>query len=778
MPTFPRTNADLNAALPDTSSAMYLKGLDSNIEIYRDAYGIPHVRARTAHDAFFGQGFATAQDRLWHMDHDRRHAYGRWAEYAGEAALSQDILMRRFQLRPSVERDYGAVNAETRAMLDAYAEGVNSFIQSTEALPIEYTLVDSEPEPWRPWDCLAVFKFRHILMGVFESKLWRARLVNRLGPQRAAQVVPGYRQGHLLIVPPGAEYHGPDSAAADLLSQGAQAISHLGGVDAGSNNWAVSGRLTASGKPLLAGDPHRSLDTPNVYYQGHISCTEFDAVGLSFPGLPGFPHFGHNANVAWCVTHAQADYQDLYVERFKEGSPDLYEFQGEWKRADVRHEVIQVRAGQQVELDVTVTQHGPVIEGDPASGHAVAFMYTATAGPNLGFQCLPRMLKATSADEIEESMRDWVDPSNNFVFADIHGDIGYLNRGRLPVRSMSNAWLPVPGWTGQHEWRGFVPFEELVRSRNPDTGYIVTANNKIVGEDYPHYIGLHFTPEHRARRILERLEQIGNATVQDMTAVHAERVSVPGRTYAELLSRLQPLDRFSLEAQKMLSGWDGSMDREGVQPTIYSAFRWCLNRRLLQHALGTLAEEALSAAGRGAPFHLRQLEAAFVNMARENDTSALPPGEDWDSLMSGALADGVAYLRERLGDDMDSWTWGAVHFTRPRHTLSDSFPEIASLLDPPSIPMGGDGDTPQSASYAASNPFEIVGTSVARYVFDTASWDNSAWIVPLGASGHPGSPHYADQAPIWGDLQLIPMLFDWERIAAAAASRQELRRRD
>ena len=778
----PITKEDLKVALPDTSKSFRLKGLGASVQIYRDAYGIPHVRAGSVQDAFFGQGFVTSQDRLWHMDFDRHQAYGRWAEYAGKDAVANDLLMRRFQIRASVENDYRAVNGDTRAMLDAYAAGVNAFIQSAESLPIEYSIVEAQPEPWQPWDCLAVFKARHILMGVFEAKLWRARLVSELGPQRAAKILPGYQQGHLLIAPPGAEYPGPAEDALANLTAGAQAIS-VGNqdhaplrwdADAGSNNWALAGSRTASGKPLLAGDPHRLLDTPNVYYQNHISCPEFDAVGLSFPGCPGFPHFGHNAYVAWSVTHAAADYQDLYVERFKEGSPTLYESEGEWRQAEVRQEVIAVRQGQPVELAVTVTQHGPVIAGDPASGHAVAFKYTTTSGPNKGFQCLPRMLKVTSVDEIDESMRDWVDPSNNFLFADVHGNIGYLNRGRLPIRSKANAWLPVPGWTSEYEWRGFVPFEELVRLRNPDAGYIVTANNRIVNDDYPHYIALDFAPEFRARRITDRLKGLDKATVQDMVSIHAEKVSVPGKTYARLLSQVQPLDDFSVQAQQRLVGWDGSMERDAVAPTIYSAFRLHLDRAILRHLLGPLADEALGDAGRGARVHVAQLRALFVTLAAEDDTSMLPPGAAWKSLMAQAMADAVPYLMERLGDDIDSWTWGSVHFTRPRHTLSSSFPGAAELLDPPSVPMGGDGDTPQAATYPLSEPFAITAASVARYVFDTADWDNSAWIVPLGASGHPGSSHYADQASDWGDVRLVPMLYNWDRIAAGAESHQEL----
>ena len=769
------TLEQLGAALPETSKGQRLKGLEGPVEIYRDGRGIPHVKAGSVHDAFFGQGFATAQDRLWHMDYDRRRAYGRWAEFAGASALEQDKTMRRFQIAPTVKTDYQAVNGETRAMLDAYTAGVNAFIQTTKALPIEYSLVDGEPEPWHPWDCLAVFKVRHILMGVFEGKIWRARLVNELGPEKAADLLRGYQPGHLLIIPPGLDYDGPVADGLKELSEGADAVNWLRETDTGSNSWAVSGTRTASGKPLMAGDPHRALDTPNVYYQNQISCPEFDAIGLSFPGCPGFPHFGHNAHVAWCVTHAGADYQDLYVERFDRGDPTRYESNGRYKKADVRHERIEVRGGPPVQIDVAVTHHGPVVAGEPKSGYGLSFKYTATAAPNLGFQSIRRMLEATSADELDESMRTWVDPCNNFLFADVHGDIGYLNRGEVPIRSMANAWLPVPGWTGEHEWDGQIPFEELARSRNPETGYIVTANNRIVGDDYPYYIALDFAPDHRARRITERLRSLESATVDDMAAVHAERVSIPALVYLDLLATVEPADGLAASAKAKLAGWDGSMERDAIAPTIYSAFGERLHRRVVQHLLGdSLGREPFGDTGRGGSGHLRQLASVLVTMAAENDASLLPPGEDWKSVASQALDDGVADLRERLGDDVESWQWGKVHHTRPRHTLSDAFPELTAALDPPSVPMGGDGDTPQAGGYTPKEPFVMTGMSVARYVFDLADWGNSAWITPLGASGHPGSPHYADQAPIWGEVRLLPMLYDWDRIADAAESHQTL----
>ncbi len=768
---------ELQAALPEVLNTLYLDGLDGTIDIYRDRYGIPHVRANSTREAFFGQGLATAQDRLWHMDADRHRAYGRWAEFVGQAGVAQDVTMRKFQIGPTAKADYQAVNADTRAMLDAYAAGVNAFIKTTHTLPIEYRLIEAEPEAWQPWDAIAIFKVRHILMGIFEGKLWRAKLVNTLGPDTAASLLTGYEPGQLVIVPPGETYDGPLLDALDMFHQGLDAIAWLKETpDSGSNNWAISGERTASGKPLLAGDPHRGLDTPNVYYQNHIACPAFDVIGLSFPGVPGFPHFGHNAAVAWCVTHAQADYQDLYVEQFHPDNPAQYAFKGEWKQAEVRRETIQVQGAEPVELDVTVTQHGAIIGGNPGRGKALAFKYTATAAPNHGFESMLQMLSATNAEALDESMRDWVDPCNNLVFADVHGNIGYLNRGKVPIRSLANAWLPVPGWTGAHEWQGDIPFEEAARLRNPATGVIVTANNRIVGHDYPYYLSLDNAPEYRARRILDRLQPLTQATVEDMRAIHAERVSIPARIYMRWIAEIEPHDALAASAKERLCAWDGAMDADAVAPTIYSALRGRLLRLIIHHLLGdALADEMFRATGRGAPVHMRHLATRMTAAAAADDPAILPPGQTWISIVAQALAEALTELKTAFGDDSNTWVWGTVHTTRPTHILSSTFPAWSDLLDPPAVSLGGDFDTPLAGSYAPGGPYTISGTSLARYVFDTAAWDNSRWIVPLGASGHPGSAHYADQTPIWAAVDLVPMTYQWDAIEAGAESHQRLK---
>jgi len=766
------TRKDLEAAVPDVRSTLRLPGLERPVEVWRDPQGVPHVRAASLHDAFFAQGVVHAQDRLWQMEYDRRRAYGRWAEYAGPAAVAQDILMRRCRLEQSARADHAAVNAETRAMLDAYARGVNAFLAATPALPVEFRLAGGRPEPWNPWDAAAIFKVRHILMGVWQTKAWRARLLRHLGAERAARLCPGTTPNPMLIVPPGVEYRGPVADALETFAAQEATLAQVAEWEGGSNNWAVAGSRTASGKPLVAGDPHRPLDVPNVYYQNHVACPEFDVIGLSFPGVPGFPHFGHNAHVAWCVTHTGADYQDLFVERFDDAG--RYEFRGEWRTPETTRETIAVRGGAPVEIDVTVTGHGPIVLGDPRSGHAFALRYTATAAPNHTFESLLPMLRARSADELEAAMRPWVDPVNNLVFADVHGAIGYRTRGQLPVRPLANAWLPVPGWDGEHEWRGVVPFEELPAVRDPETGWVATANSKVAGPDYPHYIGLDHAPDFRTRRLVDHLRDLRDATVADMARIHADRVSIPAREFVEILRDVPARDAVTRAARDRLLAWNGSMDADSVAAAVYAVFRERLMRDLMTPILGPLTTEAFAGTPRGAVAHMARLRSRLTDMIRRGDRTLLPAGAEWADVLARALDAAVAELRRALGDDVDAWSWGRLHATQPRHTLSASQPDVAALLDPPAVPVGGDGDTVQAASFIAGAGYAVTSTSVARYVFDLADWERSAWVVPLGASGHPGSPHYADQAAAWAEVRLLPMRYAWSRIAAEAESRQRL----
>ena len=527
------TPADLQNALPDVTSTLNLPGLEKPVDVCRDRWGVPHVRAESKHDAFFAQGFVTAQDRLWHMDYDRHRALGRWAEFAGSNALPEDRLMRRFRVERAARMDMAVTSAAARDMLTAYSDGVNAFLASTRTLPVEYTVLQASPEPWEPWHCLAVYKVRNMLMGTFEMKLWRLRLALGLGVERAAALFPGYPQGSLVTVPPGEPYDGPPLSCLDELAAAAAACNWLGEVDAGSNAWVVSGDRTVSGLPLVAGDSHRALDTPNVYYQVHVACPTFRVSGYAVPGVPGAPHFSHNEYVAWGMTHGYADYQDLFIERFRSRDGALeYAWQDDWRAAEVIDETLHARGAEPEALQVVATRHGPIIAGDPHAGHGLAFSHPGTNSGTPWADTLYDLLRARSADEAEEALRPWTEPVNNFVYADVHGEFGYRYRGRIPIRPMANAWAAVPGWDGKHEWQGVIPFEDMPQTRNPSVGYVVTCNQGVAPADYPYYINTYFGADTRARRVTARLQELapGGATVADMAAVHADRLSLPAQT--------------------------------------------------------------------------------------------------------------------------------------------------------------------------------------------------------------------------------------------------------
>jgi penicillin amidase len=769
----------LEAALPDVTADVDTAGLSEPVDVCRDAWGIPHLRAANERDAFFAQGFVTAQDRLWHMDYDRARALGCWSRFAGPKGLTEDRMMRTFGLARASKADYDVSSPAARAMLDAYAAGVNAFIATTSTLPVEYQLVGATPAVWEPWHCIAVYKVRNMLMGTYEMKLWRARLALKLGAAQAAPLFRGYPDDSLVAVPPGEFFGEASLACLDELASAARELNWLDEIDGGSNAWVIGGERTKSGKPLVAGDSHRGLDTPNVYYQVHMTCPQFRVSGFALPGVPGAPHFSHTAYVGWGMTHGFGDYQDLYIERFRTEDGVLeYEFEGAWHAADVRQERIDVRGGESVRLPVVCTRHGPVITGDPRAGYGITFRHTGTSAGTAWPDTVHDLLTARNADEAEAALREWTEPVNNFVYADVDGEFGYRYRGRIPVRNMANAWVPVPGWTGANEWHGQIPFEELPHARNPAAGFVVTCNNAPTTADYPHYLNTYFAPDTRARRITKRLGELpaGRADIDEMASVHADCISIPAQALVRYVALLKPTDPQVARARDVLLAWDCRMDRDAAGAAIYGATRTQMLADIVESALGDLASEALgtSGIGRGAATHVGQIFARAVRAMEQGDDSALTGGLTWPAQIESALTRAVAELSERLGDDMTNWSWGAVHHTRPQHPLSRIFPDCADLLDPPPVVTHGDADTPLAGAYSSADRFVQTLMSVNRYIHDPSDWRRSRWIVPLGASGHAGSPHYADQASLWADVATVPQLWDWDDIIADAETRQRL----
>ena len=756
--------------LPDYNSEVTSNKISDDLKIYRDQYGIPHIDAKNEYDAFFGQGFATAQDRMWHMESDRKKAYGKLSEILGESGLDSDKFMGCLNILSNVKDDFSKLENNAKNMYIAYADGVNEYIDNCNILPIEFELINKSIEKWEPWDCLAVFKSRHIMMGVFEGKLWRGSLLKKFKISDLKNIFKGYEKNALVIVPPEKLYDGDDIDPTEYFDKSLDYINYLSEIDIGSNSWVVGGEFTDTGKPLMAGDPHRGLDTPSVYYQNHIKCDTFDVIGLSFPGCPGFPHFGHNEKVAWCVTHAGSDYQDLFVEKIRNVSEGLeYLSDNIWKRAEKKSYKLEVLNGESKHIDSYETENGYIIGLNEDKTFGISFKYSSTVIPNTGFNVIRNMLDAKNSNEIEDSMDGWVDPCNNFLFSDTNGDYGYLNRGKVPLRNTLNAWIPVPGWDNNYKWKGFVPFEKLPRIFNPENGFIVTANNKIANVDYPFYLSLDSAPEYRAKRITERIKKHlkeGKINSQIMISIHSEITSIPAKVITQLLSGDQFYDSKYSSLFKNFIEWDCKMERNSIFPTIYSELRYILNKKVISYLLDAQsAENMLHSGGRGAPGHLRTLSSRIISEISQNILDYLPTQySTWNDMLKEIFVESVEKLTEKYGPDNSAWKWDNVHRTNPKHLLSTSYPEFAKDLNPPRFAINGDGDTPHNASASNVEKFDIVATSVARYFFDVSDWDNSKWIVPLGSSGHPGSVNYYDQGLLWKDDKVIDMQFSWNMI--------------
>ncbi len=734
------------------------------VHLYRDEWGIPHVRAHSVHDAFVGQGYAHAMDRLWQMDASRKQMEGRWAEWVGPAGLEADRLARRLRVAAASSRDYQALGADARAMVDAYTAGVNAYLR-THPAPFEYTLLPSAPEPWEGWHCIAAMRHRGYLMGSLWFKHWRAAA---LGVVEAEDLVKlRYDDGGAdrLCIPPGADANRWIASLADLREpiRALNLLAASADIDGGSNNWALAPSQTATGRPILAGDPHRAFELPGMYAQMHLGCDQFDVIGLSIPGVPAFPHFGHNAEVAWCVTHAYADIHDLYVEQFDRADPARYQHQGDWLQASTATEDIKVRGGASIRVQIVETIHGPVVAGDPAQGAALTLKSVQFFDVDRSFDCLLPMLRAGSVDSLFRAVRGWGLIDHNLVAADTGGNVGHLVRAVIPRRSAVNGWLPVPGWTGEYEWDGVIPAEQMPRVDNPARGYLVTANNRVVTTvpGTGDYFCTDASPPYRARRIEELIAGLGRASSDDMASIHRDDFSAPAQTFQAVLAGVVPASAAARVVRDIVVGWDARMSPDSAGAACYSRLRWALAGIVARRSgLATAAS-----AGRGeltrlpggisAVSHLWWVLPALL---RSGDLW-LTGGSTWPELLAEAL-DAVAAEPADI-------QWQQVHTAALTHPLTAALPGAPTVLSPAGAGVGGDNDTVWATGCRGESGTAAVYGAVARYVFDVGNWENCAWIVVGGASGDPDSPHYIDQHDAWSRCELIPMRYAWDGIAAA-----------
>jgi penicillin G amidase len=757
---------DLLDALSPVDGTLTVQAFDAGVTVIRDEWGIPHIRAKGVEDAYRALGFVHAQDRLFQMELNLRRAVGRAAEWLGPNAVESDVLARRLGMEAVCRRDFAALGSDARAMLEAYAAGVNGWIEAAARPPVEYRLLEAVPERWQPWHSIAVMRRLGMLMGSVWFKLWRAAALPVVGAEGIAKL--RYDDGgrDMLCIPPGAD---ADRHAADLAALRPAVMALLAAVTngeetgGGSNNWAVGPGASATGRPVLAGDPHRVFEIPNMYAQHHLACDAFDVIGLTVPGVPGFPHFAHNGRVAYCVTHAFMDIHDVFLERFESDGMQVLTKVGPMA---VTHStgVIDVRGAAPHSFEAFETPHGPIIAGDPRAGYALALRSVQFAETDLSFDCLPRMAVADSVAALYEATRGWGIIDHNLVAADVHGTIGHRVRAVVPRRPRENGWLPVPGWTGQYDWQGWIAHEDMPCVIDPPGGLIATANNRVVSDDLADYFCTDCHPPYRARRILERLRQAPFGP-HDAAALHADTLSPHAALLQGRLATMPvPQDAGQAALREMLLGWDGRMDASSTGAAAYVGVRRALTAILAERSgLAGVAGHAFTTVPPGVAVQ-GQLWWALPTLLRNDDTSMLG-GWDWTQALQAALSEaGRTKLRP----------WGEQHQPRLTHPLSIVFPEAAGLLDMPSLPVGGDSDTVLATGIVPAAGTAATYGALSRYVFDVGNWDASRWVVFHGVSGQPGSRHYADQHPAWSACTMVPMRYDWGVIEREAASVQRL----
>ena len=767
--------------VPKASGRLVVEGLNAPVEIIRDKWGVPHIRAANEPDLFFAQGFVHAQERLFQMDLNRRLGLGRLAEIIGPAGVPFDKFARYLGWPRVVRAQVDGTDVDTAAVLAAYAAGVNACIAG-QPLPAEFKVLAYRPEPW---DATATSAWGVVLAwGLscnWETELLRAWLLDELGPERAADLTPVYREDYPTIL--------PGEQAGRRLAEGLLRAFHntvaegpvgmpLFGHGLGSNNWVVAGSRTASGRPHLANDPHLPPVFPTIWYANHLAAPGFNVAGFTLPGVPGIV-IGHNEHCAWGVTNAFPDVQDVYIERFDPEDPARYEVNGAWRAADVTEEIIKVRGWRDVKLNIRSTHRGPVFSDilpGAFGAHAdLSYDWAMFHGGN-HMRAVIATNRATDWPTFRDSLRHWTFPPQNVVYAGTDDTIAYMMPGLVPKRRTGDGLSPVPGWTDGYDWDGFIPFEELPVYLNPPEGYLATANNCMAGDNYPHLLTGEWMPDYRIRRIRELLDAAPELSLEDQIRIQTDVVSLMARRFLAValpaVSRVaEPDVRPALDR---LSTWDGTMSEDSVSASV--CFGWLVNftRAVAGRAVGD--EKAATLYGTEEPvgFPLMPFYEIGYELALHWLEAADQTGEnargmpawigDVRPLLLPALRQTLETLRKDFGREPERWAWGRLHRVTFEHEMA-RLPGIGRLWKPVAFPVPGDGYTINQSDVPPHFPPEP-STIIAscRLIIDVGEWDNSMAALPGGQSGHPASPHYQDRLAEWREGRYFPLLFSREKV--------------
>lgn len=804
----------VRSSFPDMSGEVRLDGISGPIDIVRDANGIPQVYADTPEDLFFGQGYVQAQDRFWEMDFRRHVTAGRLAELVGESALETDKFVRTLGWRRVAEQEVDMVDDDTRQLLDSYSSGVNSYIdgKSGSSLSLEYQILsltgtDYRPAPWTAADSVAWIKaMAWDLRSNMSDETDRVLSTAYLSPDQVEQLYPDYPADHPTIVetsdlssgtigdgqaaltPAGFEPRSESGYAEAMqgISAAQSAADQLPtllgtGDGIGSNSWVVSGDRTETGKPILANDPHLAPSMPGIWYQVGLHCRtvsadcEYDVSGFSFAGLPGVV-VGHNRDVAWGVTTLYADVADLTLEKVSGGS---YLYDGEQVPLETREETFRVAGGDTETITVRSTRNGPILSDlddslakvgrseqttADRSIYEVALRWTALT-PEPTVEAIFALDTASNWEEFREAARKFTVPSQNLVYADREGNIGYQSPGTIPTRRTGDGRWPVPGWDPQSDWTGTIPFERLPSVLNPDDGFIVTANNKVIDDDYPFLLGADTAPGYRADRIRELLDRDEKFSVQDMTEIQMDSMNANAQRLVPELLKVDPGGEYYSAGQELLRDWDFTQTADSGAAAYFDAV-W--NQLLALTFDDELPPDQRPGGGeRWFQVVDRLLETRGSSWWDDVDTEQV---ETRDVVLRTALRRARDTLTAQQSKDPEDWRWGGLHqLELVNPTLGESgIGVVESLFNRGPFDVAGGGGLVNATSTDASQGYEVTAVPSMRMVVDLADLDRSRWIQLTGNSGHAYQRNYLDQFPLWRSGDTLPWAFSRDAVAERA----------
>ena len=733
--------------LPKLEGSVRIAGLEAPVEILRDQHGVAHIYAQNQRDLFFAQGYVAAQDRMYQIEIWRRTGAGELAEVFGPEYVDRDRIARLVRYRGDMDAEWASYGPQSKEIATSFTAGINAWVEQNRArLPIEFELLDFEPGIWKPED--VVLRIAGLLMvRNISQELARSEMIAAVGLELTDKFFP--TDPRVPLQPdPDLDLAGLDARVTAAYRK-AVSIPELQQAE-GSNNWVVAGRLSATGAPLLASDPHRPVILPSLRYLVHLNAPGWNVIGSGEPALPGVA-IGHNERIGWGFTIVQYDLADLFIERLNPEDAGQYSVGAGFQPFEVERETIRVRGGEPVEVELQFSRHGPVIWTDPAGGRVAALRWAGQEPGTAGYLGSLALDQAQDWDGFVEAMKAWKVPSENMVYADVDGHIGWIPAGLVPIRRGWRGLLPVPGWKDDYRWDGFRTIDQLPRVADPEQGYVATANHNVRPAGYPHDMGFDWANPYRFQRIDEVLGGGGKFSIEDFKKLQHDETSLPARALVAMLAELP--EGSAAEPRALLSEWDFVLDKDSAAAALFQIWMRKLPGKYVMSQAPPAAQ----------PLVERNLTTPQLieGLRRISEPERR-------LVMQVTLDEAWSEARQKLGERPSAWRWGALHRIELRHPLANTAArrEVFNLGP---FERGGDANTPN----ATSGPgFEQASGASYRHILDLADWDRSVFTSTPGQSGMPGAAHYDDLAPRWAAHEYLPLPFS--RAAVEAATKHRL----